>query len=236
MNLYIIRHAESRHNVGHSNEYACRSILEPYEKKDPSLSRKGRFEANLLGQRLSRIDFKCIMAGPMHRTIETAVEIARFQKNNKVIEVFQDLLESGVPDFTCLPKEILDSIYKDVTIIPPQDPNPTGGKVLYDDFENSDYESLRHRARLFIDYLAERFDNDDDILIVSHSKFAGRVLIPELLHSPKVNERTKTPILFILYNGSISKVVFDKETKVSRLIFTNDSNHNSLGHGYISVR
>ena len=87
MYVYVIRHGQSRANVGDPENHPFLPAVRDYEEKDPSLTDLGRKQADLAGRRLSGIDFDAILCGPLHRHLETAYGVVRHQKRNKEIEI-----------------------------------------------------------------------------------------------------------------------------------------------------
>lgn len=235
MNIFIVRHGQSRQNAQNYSELPYRSVVDPYEQKDSSLSPLGELQADLCGQRLAQVEFDHILCSPLHRTIATAAAIAKYQKN-KTIQLMIDLLEASNEDWTGIPLEILAPIYKDVTILPLQDPNPTGGKLIYNKEDMNDNSKLRLRARLLSNYIKETFEENDNILLVTSADFGARIFIPEFLCLPEDIIASTINCGFGISNASISKILYKKERNLPRLIFLNDNLHNDMGHGAIPLR
>ena len=61
MILYIARHGESLGNTGEDTG------------ADPILSKKGRTQAALLGERMKRINLDAVFSSPLKRAVETAI-------------------------------------------------------------------------------------------------------------------------------------------------------------------
>ena len=80
MNIYFVRHAQSRQNVNDPQNHPFLPEVAEYEENDFSLTAKGEMQADLAGQRLSQIDLTAIICRPMHRTLYTANGIIRHQK------------------------------------------------------------------------------------------------------------------------------------------------------------
>jgi broad specificity phosphatase PhoE len=79
MILYIVRHGESLGNTGEDTGH------------DPALSEKGRLQARLLGERMSKVSLECIMSSTLIRAQETARAVALHQK--KDVEAYDMLVE-----------------------------------------------------------------------------------------------------------------------------------------------
>ncbi len=238
MNIYFVRHAQSRQNINESdrpNHPVLPEVAE-YEENDFSLTAKGHAQADLAGKRLSCIDFNTILCSPMHRTIATANGIVRHQKNNKTIEIINDIVERGIFDYAGIPTEIISKIYPDINIIPCPNPTPTGGKYTYSLDEMYDPAELIKRARRVVKYVEERFEDTDKILIVSHGDFLGRYLIPAFIHMPDDAMEIFSQNGLGCGNASITKVIYNKEKGTSILAFLDDTIHLQEGHETAKVR
>ena len=79
MILYIARHGESLGNTGEDTG------------ADPILSKKGRTQASLLGERMKRINLDAVFSSPLKRAVETAIATAVHQ--HKDVTVLSDCFE-----------------------------------------------------------------------------------------------------------------------------------------------
>ena len=80
LELYLVRHGESRSNAG---------LLDPEDFRafeDPFLTEKGVRQAQLLGEFYSRLDFDCILASGQNRALQTAGEVAARQIRTRSVE------------------------------------------------------------------------------------------------------------------------------------------------------
>ncbi len=80
MDLYIIRHGESKGNIGHDVE-------------NPKLTDLGHRQAELLALRLKKINFDVILSSPLERAIQTATPLSELQ--NTPITIMDNLYEVG---------------------------------------------------------------------------------------------------------------------------------------------
>ncbi|MBR6558231.1 MAG: histidine phosphatase family protein [Clostridia bacterium] len=223
MKVYLVRHAQSRQNVGDPENHPFRPEVAQYEDGDFSLTEKGHQQADLTGRRLASIDFDAILCGPLHRHIATANGIIRYQKNCKKLELINDLLEKGIHSYAGMPIELLRSLYPDMEIIPCPNPTPTGGKYTYSLEEMYDMVEMRERARRVERYLTARFPDEATILIISSGDFMRRSLIPSLMRLPDqvIDKFTG----FGCHNGSVGRVDLNKDGRRSSCVLLNDTSH-----------
>ena len=80
MDLYIIRHGESRGNIG-------------YDDEDPVLTELGHKQAQLLALRLRNINFDAILSSPLTRAVQTATPLSELR--NTPVTVINELHEVG---------------------------------------------------------------------------------------------------------------------------------------------
>ena len=99
-----------------------------------------------------------------------------------------------------------------------------------------DPAELIKRARRVVKYVEERFEDTDKILIVSHGDFLGRYLIPAFIHMPDDAMDLLSKNGFGCSNGSISKVIYNKEKGTSILAFLDDTVHLQDGHATAKVK
>ena len=60
MKVYLVRHAQSRQNVGDPENHPFRPEVAQYEDGDVSLTANGHQQADLTGRRLASIDFDAL--------------------------------------------------------------------------------------------------------------------------------------------------------------------------------
>ncbi len=227
MNIYVVRHAQSRGNVNDPENHPYLPEVEAFEERDPSLTELGRRQADLCGQRLSQIDFDYIFVGPLHRHLETAYGIVRHQKKNKTVEIIPDLTECGHETRNSIPLDILNKIFPEMEIIPSPYPQRTGGPApegFTDEDDTADGYLVRaHRVDKF---LHENFDSKANILLVTSSMFAGCVLMPVMMGAS--DEEVNGSMPYDMNNASISLIHYghwDFCGDFSRCEFANDVAH-----------
>ncbi len=223
MNIYIVRHAQSRGNVENPENHPYLPELEKYELRDPSLTEKGRWQADRLGQRLSQVNFDYIFSGPLHRHLETAYGVVRHQKNCKTVEIIPDLTEVYHEDRYGIPLDILTATMPDMEIIPSPDPTRTGGPMPCDVTEDDNTpEGYSRRAHRVIDFLKANIPEKSNVLIVTSRLFGGAVLIPHLLGAS--DEEVKNSMPFDFHNAAVSLISFRHRDSSSSYPFCNFAN------------
>ena len=162
LEMYLIRHGESRGNVGLTGETA------PFDlREDPPLTVKGQLQADLLGQALAGVAFDAVYASAMRRAVMTARGVLDHQPGQKPLWLLPLLTEQGVSDG-----------YEGQTVESLQALCP--GCRMAEGFETArringtpdqpDHVVLE-RAQAAIDYLRSRHGGGQKIAVVSHAAF-----------------------------------------------------------------
>lgn len=227
MNVYVVRHAQSRGNVEDQENHSFRPEVAAYEDRDPSLTALGRKQADLCGQRLSQIDFDYIFTGPLHRHFETSYGIVRHQKKCKTVEIIPDLTETDHESRNHIPLDILNAIYPEMKIIPSPYPQRTGGPAP-EGFTEDDKtpDGYLRRARRVIKFLKENIPDKSNVLLVTSSMFGGCVLMPAMMGAS--DEEVNGSMPYDMNNASISLIHFghwDFCGDFSSCKFSNDIAH-----------
>ena len=236
MNIYFVRHAQSRQNVKDPENHPFLPEVAEYEENDFSLTAKGEKQADLAGQRLAQVDFTAMICSPMHRTLSTINGIVRYQQNNKTVEIINDVVERGIHSYAGMPIELMRKLFPDMNLIPCPNPTPTGGKYIYTVDEMYNKDDLIARARRVVKYVKNRFNDDDKILIVSHGDFLGRYLLPAFLELPDDAMDIFHESGFGCENAAISKIRYSKKNNSTTLVFLNDYIHLTEEHGNFKIR
>ena len=162
LEMYLIRHGESRGNVGLTGETAPLD-----QREDPPLTAKGRLQADLLGQALAGVDFAAVYASCMRRAVMTADGLLTHQPTKKTLLLLPLLTEQGVSDE-----------YEGQTVEALQTLSP-GCRMA------GGYETARRidgtpdrpdpvvlaRAQKAVDYLRAHHTDGQKIAVVSHAAF-----------------------------------------------------------------
>ena len=207
MNVYVVRHAQSRGNVEDQERHPFRPEVAEYEDRDPSLTALGRNQADRLGRRLSQINFDYIFTGPMHRHFETSYGIIRHQKKCKTVEIIPDLTETDHESRHHIPLDILNVLYPEMEIIPSPIPQRTGGPAP-EGFTEDDKtpDGYLRRARRVIKFLKENIPDKSNVLLVTSSMFGGCVLMPTMMGAS--DEEVNGSMPFDFNNASVSLITF----------------------------
>ena len=162
LELYLIRHGESRGNAGLTGEASPLDMRE-----DPPLTSKGRIQADLLGQALATVDFNAVYASCMRRAVMTAKGLLDWQQGETPLRMLPLLTEQGVSD------DYAGQTMEDLQALCP-------GCRMAEGFETSRRingtpdqpdESVLARAQAAIDYFRGRYAAGEKIAVVSHAAF-----------------------------------------------------------------
>ena len=162
LELYLIRHGESRGNAGLTGEQV------PFDlREDPPLTAKGRLQADLLGRSLAGVDFDAVYASCMRRAVMTAKGVLDHQPGRKPLWLLPLLTEQGVPDeYEGQPVPELDGLCP--------------GCRMAEGFENARRingtpgqpdEVVLARAQEAIAYFRGRYTEGQKLAVVSHAAF-----------------------------------------------------------------
>ncbi|HZJ77669.1 MAG TPA: histidine phosphatase family protein [Clostridia bacterium] len=219
LELIITRHGETWGNLPEED----RIKNGRQSDRESMLTEKGIKQAELLGERLEIGEFDCIFASPLIRTIGTAYEVLKRQKNqNLKIEILPDLFEVGTkPGYMGYTAGEIIKMYPKVRVLPcTEEPTPAGGKLALGE-END--EIIFERAKRCIKYFRKRFKNGESVLVVAHGTF-NNYLIKAALGIENNNQ-----FYFSQENTALSKVRYLKTKKdsdcESKLAYLNDTTH-----------
>lgn len=197
LEMYLIRHGESRGNVRTSSEG-----FDIKELADPGLTEKGLFQADALGRYLKDIQFDGVFASGLGRAVETATGILRYKEEGKLLEILPHLTEVGIgEDYTGATLDELREINKNVVMAQGIDPN--GFTIMPSDSANA--EELYGRAQSVIDYFRKRYNKGERIAVVSHAAFITYIVF----HIMGFTEDPAFDINF--FNTGVTKIKFYKE-------------------------
>ena len=196
MNVFLVRHGLARNNMPDPSQCPYDPVFEEIEVAgDTSLSPQGELQATLTGKRLSKIRFDAALVSPFHRTLSTAAGILREQSDRIPMEVMYELVECGGSSNQLMRESLYERIWSDVRLLWPN-------TLLKDDGET---EWIR--AERVVAYIKERFQAEENVLIVSHGAFLSRFLIPAFLGMSREQARA---VNFGAENCGISMIRFDK--------------------------
>lgn len=215
LELYLIRHGQSRGNVGFGDEE-----VDFMEMNDPRLTELGLMQAKKAGKYLSGVEFDACYSSPLVRTVTTANAIMSFQKVKKPLNVLPLVTEVAV-----------EEVYKGRTIEQIREFCDTA--VVADGFREEDgllfynprdpEKPIFERAVKAVDYLRSRYTNGEKVLVAGHAAF-GTVMMFHIMGY------TESPVYDIeISNTGITHVIFYKEgtNKFGDIVFDtiNDTKH-----------
>ena len=163
LELYIIRHGESKGNVKRETEG-----LSPAELHDPRLTELGKKQAALCGERFKNTEFDAVYSSALLRAVETATEIIKKQPTEKPLFVLPYLTEAGISEeyAHCSFAEI-HKINKNAVLAEGIDPK----KTLFYYNSTKDEADLFERAEKALEYIKAHQNEGEKIAIVSHAAF-----------------------------------------------------------------
>jgi len=215
LELYLIRHGQSRGNVGFDNEEVAFTEL-----NDPRLTPLGTMQAKKAGKYLENVEFDACYSSPLVRTVITANEIISFQKEKKTLNVLPLVTEVAV-----------EEVYKGRTIdelrefcdtaVVADGFNEEDGLLFYNPRENE--KPIFERAEKAVSYLRSRYKNGEKVLVAGHAAF-GTVMIFHIMGY------TQSPVYDIeITNTGITHIIFYKEgtNRFGDIVFDsiNDTKH-----------
>lgn len=158
MRLYLVRHGQSRGNLG-------------YHVSDPDLTELGIRQAELAGDRLAHEEVDLLLCSPLRRSLKTAQVIGKRLGLSPV--VWMELMESWDGSEAITRSEIT-SLYPDFSVDIPERWWPGAERE----------EDLYHRASKLVGMIrALGDDTERNVAAVSHGSF-GAVLISSFLGAP----------------------------------------------------
>lgn len=197
MELYLVRHGLSRHNLENPAECPYDPLFDEIEDHDPSLTPQGEIQADLTGQRLKQVQFDAVLVSPFHRTLSTAAGILRHQAGQLCMEIMPALAECGTsPEFRMMPEHLRKTVWPDIREAYP-----------YDLPVDSDH-SRWLRARRVADTVRKRFAGNEKVLIVSHGHFMAYYLLSAFLG---LSEEQANGRIFGAENCGITKFLFRED-------------------------
>ena len=215
LELYLVRHGQSRGNVGFGDEK-----VDFIEMNDPRLTELGTMQAKKAGKYLSGVQFDACYSSPLVRTVITANAIMSFQKEKKPLNILPLVTEVAVEEH-----------YKGRTIEELRAFCDTA--VLADGFREEDgllfynprdpEKPIFERAAKAVSYLRSRYNKGEKVLVAGHAAF-GTVMMFHIMGY------TESPVYDIeITNTGITHIIFYKEgtNRFGDIVFDtiNDTKH-----------
>ena len=192
---YLVRHGESMGNIGHGG----RDDVSFADKEDPILSPDGLRQAQLLGKRFEALSLDFVFSSGLRRTISTANEVVKAQPENgaKEIEIIPELSETGVPEeyFGFTLAEFKQTY--PVLLAKGMDSE----RLIVTSKGTDDFWNLE-RAQKIWQYLHNRFNSGEKIMLTAHGNFNTSLFLSAL----KIPPQTGFDVSFS--NTGVTKFIF----------------------------
>ena len=215
LELYLVRHGQSRGNVGFGDDE-----VEFTEINDPRLTELGTMQAKKAGKYLSDVNFDACYASGLIRTVQTANEIMKFQKEKKDLNILPIITEVGVnPEFPGRTVEDMKEVCPTAKIA--EGFENAERIVVYS--THAEEEALYERATEAIAYFRSRYNKGEKVLVAGHAAFNTIMMF-------HIMGFTKSPVFDIeITNTGITHVIFYKEgtNRFGDIVFDsiNDTKH-----------
>lgn len=203
LEIYYIRHADADTGLTDGRDICDRDVTLLGEKQLELLTK--RFEG-------AKVD--AIIASPLVRTVKTAAAVAKGVGGNIQIEIVPEIIEKGsTPGYTGLSLEELKKYYENLTMCKDKicELPRVGG-------ETETKEECLDRARAVAEYLQNRFQFGQKIVVVSHGIFAMNFYQAAMGIKEEYHFRMST------FNTAVTKLSFSSDG-VKRIVFHNDVSH-----------
>jgi len=195
MKLYIVRHAQSKTNVGINEE-------------DPGLTEIGKIQAKRLGKYLSKLNINQVYCSPAKRARETLEQIPSLKNTSMVYT--PEILERNLGVYTERGINNWTEFFKDA--------KASGIDIRYFKPENGEsLQNVYERAERFYQKILRENKDNNRVLLLSHELFSLCTILHAL--GLDITEDNFYPI----NNASISTLIIRKN-KVINYNF-NDCNH-----------
>ena len=197
LDLYLIRHGESKGNAGYG-----RDDLTIKEANDPYLTEKGLSQAHALGKYLKDTAFDAFYSSALLRAVQTATEIIKEQPEEKELNVLPLLTEVSIkPEYQGADIEELREIWHKTVIADGVD--ASAPLVCYNAYE--DEKGMFERASKAVEYLLSHYKNGEKVAVVSHAAFMTFFVFRVMGFKDAV------PVFDISFkNTSVTRIIFYK--------------------------
>lgn len=215
LELYLVRHGQSKGNAGAFDEKDAEKEL-----NDPHLTALGIMQAKKAGKYLSCVEFDACFASGLIRTVQTANEIMSFQKEKKTLNILPIITEVGVKEgFDGRTIEEMREVCETAEMA--EGFENAEKLVVYS--SHAEEEALYERATMAIAYFRSRYRNGEKVLVAGHAAFNTIMMF-------RIMGFEKSPVFDIdITNTGIIHVVFYKAgtNRFGDIVFEsiNDTKH-----------
>ena len=203
MKLFIVRHGETEWNT----EGRFQGQI------DTHLNQNGEKQADLVAERLKDIKFKCIFTSHLQRAFYTASEINKKSCSDRLI-IDDRIIEINHGEWEGLLSTEIDSKWPGMLDMWHNLPH----EVKMPGEKGESLNDIAERVVPFVESLFNSFEDDDNVLIVSHDAVI-KVLFCYVIGTPLSNFWK-----FQIPNCSIS-IIEKNKGRNSRIILLSDANH-----------
>ena len=167
LEMYLIRHGQSRGNAGLTPADAPLA-----DREDPVLSELGVRQAALLGQAFAEVPFDAVYASPLRRAVMTAAGLLAGQASPSPLRILPLLTEQETPDeYEGQPLTELEKLCPGCRMAEGYE---TGRRIIGTPGQPDPV--VFARAGETIDYLRARHGNGQKIAVVGHACFLTYVI------------------------------------------------------------
>lgn len=220
LELYLIRHGQSRGNAGFDVEN-----ISLKDSNDSYLTDIGIEQAQRAGFALKDISFDSVYSSALLRAVQTATEIIKKQSDQKPLHILPYLTEMGIdPEYKGAGMDEIKSIYPEAKMA---DGLPENEQLIYHN-SSEDEEGMFNRAEKAVSYLRERHKSGEKIAVINHGAFMTYAVFTIMGY-------TQCPVFDVSFkNTAVTKVVFYKEgtNKYGDIVFEYINSTNHLTNSY----
>ncbi len=167
LEMYLIRHGQSRGNAGLTPADAPLS-----DREDPVLSELGVRQAALLGQAFADVSFDAVYASSLRRAVMTAAGLLAGQNSPAPLRILPLLTEQDTPDeYEGQPLTELEKLCPGCRMAEGYE---TGRRIIGTPGQPDPV--VFARAKETVDYLRARHGNGEKIAVVGHACFLTYVI------------------------------------------------------------
>lgn len=200
LELYLIRHGQSRSNVLGEDAFS----LPVDEREDPVLTEEGERQAELLGNYLSDTKFDAVCSSCLRRAVLTARGILKHYPEGTPLLMHPVFSEARTPSsYRGLPPGELRKIYPYAVIA--EEADISEGYIY--GCETDEDRDIQKRAAQAIDYLREKYKNGEKVAVVFHAAFLTHMVFYLLGYKGDLPPGVDIDV----YNTGITKVTFFRE-------------------------
>ena len=203
LEIFFIRHAD-----------ADKGVTDDRDKCDRDITELGELQLKYLAKRFEGAKFDAVLSSPLVRTVKTAAAVAGALEDQPEIELVPELIERGATaGYSGCSIEYLKRYYPKLTLCKDNIYGGEGG-----DFPNETKEDVLLRARAVVEYIKNRFDFGQRIVVVSHGVFGINFYQAAMGIEKEYDFRMTT------HNTAVTKIKFTPDG-VRRISFHNDCSH-----------